>query len=76
VALLIQIVGWTLAVFVGALCLLVIVFIATGRINIERLISEPSGEASLSRFQFLIFHIRDRDERLPGYYPARSSKVS
>jgi hypothetical protein len=29
--------------------------IIIGRINLDKLISEPNGDASLSRFQFLIF---------------------
>jgi hypothetical protein len=47
--------GILLAVFLGVLELLVLWFIATGKIDLKMLISEKSGAASLSRFQFLIF---------------------
>ncbi len=47
--------GWMVAVFIGALEVAILWLIIKGRINLERLISEKTGEASLSRFQFLIF---------------------
>jgi uncharacterized BrkB/YihY/UPF0761 family membrane protein len=48
-------IGWILAVFIGALGLLVLVLIATNKIKLDKLLSEPDGSGSLSRFQFLIF---------------------
>lgn len=49
-------IGWILTVFLGALELLIVYLIVTGRIDLRKLISEPdSGDASLSRFQFLLF---------------------
>jgi hypothetical protein len=48
-------VGWVLAGFVGLTGLLVLWLMFRGRIQLDKLISEPDGDASLSRFQFLIF---------------------
>ena len=53
--LLLQTIGWILAIFVGALALTILFLIWTGRIDLTRLISEANGDASLSRFQFLVF---------------------
>ncbi len=50
-----QVIGWLLAVFIGGLELVMLWLIVSNRINLERLISEPSGDASLSRFEFLVF---------------------
>ena len=47
--------GWVALVLLTALGLTVIYYMWTGRINLARLISEPSGDASMSRFQLLIF---------------------
>lgn len=47
--------GWVLLIFVGALALVVISAMFTGKIDLARLISEPNGDASMSRFQFLVF---------------------
>ena len=47
--------GYIIAVFLGLLGLAILYFILTGKIDLSRLISEPDGTASLSRFQFLIF---------------------
>ena len=47
--------GWVMAIFLGALALVIIIYMIIGKINLEKLISEPSGDASISRFQFLIF---------------------
>ena len=47
--------GWILVVAVAAFALAVLWAIFTGRINLEKLLSEADGKASLSRFQFLIF---------------------
>lgn len=49
--------GWVLVVFVGSLCAILLYWILTGKINISRIISEPNGDASLSRLQFLIFTV-------------------
>src|SRR5437868_1751949 len=47
--------GWVLTVFVAASGALVLWKILTNKIQLDKLISEPNGDASLSRFQFLIF---------------------
>jgi hypothetical protein len=49
--------GWVLVVFVGLLCLTFLIKVWTNEINISRVISEPNGDASLSRLQFLIFTV-------------------
>jgi hypothetical protein len=49
------VVGWILAIFVGALGALVLFRMFRNQINLNLLISEPNGDASLSRFQFLVF---------------------
>jgi uncharacterized membrane protein len=49
------VIGWILTIFLGALTLIILYRIARNEINLDRLISEEGGEASLSRFQFLIF---------------------
>ncbi len=47
--------GYVLCAIVGLLGLIVLWKILDGTINISRLISEPNGDASMSRFQFLVF---------------------
>lgn len=47
--------GYVICIFVGALGLIILWLIYRGDIDLSRLISEPTGDASLSRFQFLIF---------------------
>ena len=47
--------GYLICGIVGILGILVIWKILDGSINLDRLISEPNGDASLSRFQFLVF---------------------
>jgi hypothetical protein len=47
--------GWIVAVFVGAAGALILWKLLTNQIKLDKLISEPNGDASLSRFQFLIF---------------------
>src|SRR3989442_1017146 len=47
--------GIVVVVFSGALGLTILVFIWLRRISLDRLLSEPNGDASLSRLQFLIF---------------------
>ena len=49
------ILSWAVTIFVVFLEVFVIWLILTGRIKLERLISEPDGSASLARFQFLLF---------------------
>ena len=47
--------GWIIVVFVGLLALLILWKIHRDKIDLTFLISEENGQASLSRFQFLIF---------------------
>lgn len=47
--------GWIIVVFVGLLALLILWKIHGDKIDLAFLISEENGQASLSRFQFLIF---------------------
>lgn len=47
--------GWVALILITALAVTVIYYMWTGRIDLRRLISEPSGDASMSRFQLLIF---------------------
>src|SRR3954469_21459799 len=54
-ALLALICGYVICVFVALLGLAIIWKIADGSIDLSGLISEPNGDASMSRFQFLIF---------------------
>jgi hypothetical protein len=49
------VIGWILTIFIGLLGAWILFLIITGKIDLTRLISEPTGEASLSRLQFLIF---------------------
>src|SRR5262249_33429806 len=49
------VVGWTLCIFIILLGLAIVWHIVNGRIDLSRLISEPNGDASMSRFQLLIF---------------------
>jgi len=50
-----QVCGFMLCLFVGALGLTIIVWIWIGKIDLSAVLNEPSGEASMSRFQLLIF---------------------
>lgn len=50
-----MIAAWMIPVFIGLLGLLVLGKIYTNKISLQGLINESSGEASMSRFQFLIF---------------------
>ncbi len=50
-----QAASWVALGFVGLLGATILAWIWTGRINLNRVISEPNGDASLSRLQFLIF---------------------
>ena len=49
------VIAWLLAGFLAALMILIVVLILLGRIKLDKLISEANGDASPSRFQFLIF---------------------
>ena len=49
--------GWIVVVFVGLSGVLILWYMVTGKINLEKLISESDGTASMSRFQFLVFTI-------------------
>ena len=50
-----QVCGFVLCLFVGALGLTIIVWIWIGKIDLSAVLNEPSGQASMSRFQLLIF---------------------
>jgi len=47
--------GYVICGLIGVLGILVLWKIADGSIDLSRLISEPNGDASMSRFQFLVF---------------------
>lgn len=47
--------GWVAVLFTGALGAIILYKMLTGKINLEKLLSEEDGKASLSRLQFLIF---------------------
>ncbi len=47
--------GWTLTILIAAFALVIIYKMIKGDINLQYLISGADGDASLSRFQFLIF---------------------
>lgn len=47
--------AWGLVVFVGLLVGIILWKILTGRIDLTKLVSETNGDASMSRFQFLVF---------------------
>ncbi len=49
------VVGLIISGLLGFLGLIVVYLILRGRIDLSKLISEPNGDASLSRFQFLLF---------------------
>ena len=52
----VELIAWAIAVlFVGGLATIVLYKIATDKINLEYVISESDGDASMSRFQLLIF---------------------
>ena len=48
-------IGWIIAVFLGLLALIVLWKIYTNKIDLQYLIADEKGYASMSRFQFLIF---------------------
>jgi hypothetical protein len=47
--------GYTICLVVGGFGLTIIAFIWKGKINLSALLSEANGQASMSRFQLLIF---------------------
>jgi len=49
------VIGWTLCGFIILLALAIIWRILDGQIDLSRLLSEPNGDASMARFQLLIF---------------------
>jgi uncharacterized BrkB/YihY/UPF0761 family membrane protein len=49
------VIGWILTIFVGVLALMILVKIWKGDIDLNYIISDENGWASLSRFQFLVF---------------------
>ena len=48
-------IGWTLCAFIILLGLAIVRLIVIGKMDLSRLISEPNGDASMSRFQLLVF---------------------
>ena len=50
-----SVLGWVLAIFIASLEAAILWLIIKGKIDLERLISDENGEASLSRFQFMVF---------------------
>jgi len=50
-----QICGFVLCAFLGLLAATIIIWIWQGKIDLSALISEANGQASMSRFQLLIF---------------------
>lgn len=49
------VIGWILTGFIGLLAVMILVKIWKGDIDLNYLISDENGWASLSRFQFLVF---------------------
>ena len=47
--------GFVIAILIGGFGLIILWKMANGSIDLSKLVSEQSGDASLSRFQFLIF---------------------
>lgn len=47
--------GWIVTLFVGVAGLIILYKMAVGKIDLNKLISEENGDASMSRFQLLIF---------------------
>jgi len=50
-----QVCGFILCAFIGLLGLTILVWIWQGKINLSQLLSEANGDASMSRFQLLVF---------------------
>ncbi len=49
------ILSWAVTAFVVVVEAVILWLILSGRIKLDRLISDPDGTASLARFQFLVF---------------------
>ncbi len=49
------VIGWGGAILIGLIGLAVVYNMFTGAIDLSKLVSETNGDASMSRFQFLIF---------------------
>ena len=49
------VIGWILTVFIGLLAVIILIKVWNGDIDLNYLISDENGWASLSRFQFLVF---------------------
>jgi uncharacterized BrkB/YihY/UPF0761 family membrane protein len=49
------VIGWILTTFITLLAAKILVKVWKDEINLEYLISDAAGDASLSRFQFLVF---------------------
>jgi hypothetical protein len=47
--------GYGVCLFMGLICLTLLWFIWTDKIKLESLLSESNGQASMSRFQLLVF---------------------
>jgi uncharacterized BrkB/YihY/UPF0761 family membrane protein len=47
--------GWIVALFMAVVGLIILLQMTFGKINLKNLISEENGDASMSRFQLLIF---------------------
>ncbi len=47
--------GYGVCLFMGLLCATLLWMIWTGKINLSSLLSESNGQASMSRFQLLVF---------------------
>lgn len=54
-AIIVQAAGWIITIFIGAVAAIILWYIISGKIDLKHLISESNGQASLSRFQLLIF---------------------
>jgi hypothetical protein len=52
---LVVVTGYAMLILIFFFGLLVLIAMATNQINLSKLISEPTGDASMSRFQLLIF---------------------
>ena len=48
-------VGYLIAILIGVIGIVIVIKMISGEINLNKLISESDGDASLSRFQFMIF---------------------
>jgi len=51
----VQVCGFVLCLFIGLLALTILYLIWTRKIDLSELLSEANGDASMSRFQLLIF---------------------